>query len=425
MAQQKTKQQQRSAPPQQAPADDGQSKGQLTIKEKADNFRTQLDRALPQITPLLPPGVPANAFKSMVVSTVLRNPKLLDCERGSLLQAVSDAAEMGLSLNPNMKEADILPVYKGPNKQVAQLRPRAIGLMKLAMETKVVTKVWSHVVYENDDFHYQLGLHKDLHHQPLMNDEERGAMLQQAYCCWETVDGVRDFEIIGARRIARAREASQSYKAYKEDNRKSSPWVTDEEEMIRKTAVIAASKYMPKTTASERFQKAVALATDADFEPVGHQPEIVEGNQAILPPKKERPPRPTRKQREAAEQAEREMDARYRETMGGGPMGEDPPLHEDGGVVIEHDPNPKQDEGKAQARGKKADKPKEEPKPADYKALAAEIMKLIVKATGIPTIDAIVERYAEDLNAMQVEDPTNYKLIKDGLDGKRKAFSQK
>lgn len=394
---------------------------QVTVRP-IDKFKTQLVTVRPTVAPMLPPHVTWEKFTGMVVSAVMRNPALLDCDRSSLLQAVADTADMGLSLNPNMKEADILPVNKGQGK-IAQMRPRAIGLMKLALQSDVVTKIWAHVVYENDDFWYALGLNKDLRHQPLMDDSQRGAMLQQAYCCWETKDGVRDFELIGPKRIARAREASQGFQAFKSNKIKSTPWSTDEEEMIRKTAVIAASKYMPKSSDSDKFQKAVAMATDVDFTPVDpHE------TQTALPPK-EKPPRPTRqqtrKQKDDAEKAQREMDAQYRQTMGGH-MGDKPPMADEHGVVIDNDPQdktgkPEPDKGKAKPTQQK----KAETKAPDYTALHAEITSLLVKATGMATINAISERYGEEINAMQVEAPDLYQTIQEGLAGKRQAFSKK
>jgi hypothetical protein len=43
------------------------------------------------------------------------------------------------------------------------------------------------------------------------------------------------------------RDRSEAWKAYKKDKSKTCPWVTDEEEMIKKTCVKQASKYWPKS----------------------------------------------------------------------------------------------------------------------------------------------------------------------------------
>jgi recombination protein RecT len=50
------------------------------------------------------------------------------------------------------------------------------------------------------------------------------------------------------------RDRSEAWKAYKKDSSKTCPWVTDEEEMIKKTCVKQASKYWPKR---ERLDQAI------------------------------------------------------------------------------------------------------------------------------------------------------------------------
>jgi recombination protein RecT len=50
------------------------------------------------------------------------------------------------------------------------------------------------------------------------------------------------------------RDRSEAWKAYKKTTAKKCPWVTDEEEMIKKTCVKQASKYWPKR---ERLDQAI------------------------------------------------------------------------------------------------------------------------------------------------------------------------
>ena len=91
-----------------ATADD-QSREVSTETRPIDVFKAQLDKALPMILPLLPAHITGDKFKSMVVTTVAFNPKLQGCTMPSLLRSVAELAELGLSSNPTMKEADILP----------------------------------------------------------------------------------------------------------------------------------------------------------------------------------------------------------------------------------------------------------------------------------------------------------------------------
>ena len=98
-----------------------------------DTFKRELELAAPMIAKMVPAHVPFEKFQAMVIMAVSQNPRLMECSPQSLLRATADAAELGLSLNPNMRECDILPVWS-PNGSVAQCRPRAGGLMKRSEE---------------------------------------------------------------------------------------------------------------------------------------------------------------------------------------------------------------------------------------------------------------------------------------------------
>lgn len=307
-----------------------QNRQQVARAWTQDEFQSTLDSRLPVLTPLLPAHVPVERFRSMIITEVAFNDKLWVCSLKSVIQAVRDAADLGLSLNKQMKEGDILPVWS-PRGTEAQFRPRAIGLCKLARQSGEVSDIWSSVVYEKDTFHYALGLHKDLVHEPA-RDGQRGEMLQEAYCCWKAKDGSLGFEVIGAKRIARAKSASEGYKAFKAEKIKSTPWVEDEEEMIRKTAIIAATKYMPKSAESDKFMRAVALAHDSTFDDDDHvgapsAPRVM-------------PPRPTKEsvkaEREAADRMREEAQENERRHGGRGPAEESEEQRDES--EPEHDP---------------------------------------------------------------------------------------
>lgn len=277
-----------------------------------DTFRANLDKAAAVIMPLLPAHVTAEKFKSMVITTIAYNPKLQECTPTSLLRATADAAELGLSLNPNMKECDILPVWS-KDGTVAQCRPRYTGLMKLARQGGVITSIYAHEVYERDHFVYEYGLNKRLEHKPA--DGDRGE-LTFAYVVWKTRDGEAEFEVVDKKAVEKSKASSESYKAFKAGKLKAEfcTWVQHESEMWRKTAVRRGSKYMPQTTENEAFRKALALETDVRFD----------DDTPLLPPSDApavlAPPRPTRQpdaraEAETARKDEYERGRQYRQTM--------------------------------------------------------------------------------------------------------------
>ena len=213
-----------------------------------DSFKNELKLMEPNFKPLLPEHVPVEKFKAMVIAAVGGNPELLKCTRASLWKACVQGAELGLSLNPTMGEADILPQKVG-NELTAQFRPRYKGLMNLARRSGEVTSIRAVLVYENDEFEVIEGLRPDIIHKPARGD--RGA-LSHAYCVW-TLKGVAEpqFEVMDRAQIMRVKARSPSGK------NGNGPWKTDEEEMWRKTVVKRATKYMPISL--EAFTRAVAV----------------------------------------------------------------------------------------------------------------------------------------------------------------------
>jgi phage RecT family recombinase len=238
-----------------------------------DLFKESLERAAPTIMKMLPAHIPAEKFKAMIITAVAYDPKLLECETHSLLRATAEAAELGLSLNKALKEADILPAWS-PNGSVAQMRPRYMGLMKLARQSGDIVEIYSHVVRQGDHFDYEYGLDKRLVHKPAPGN--KGELIA-AYCVWQTKDGTKSFEVLDREKVLKSRDKSEGWKAFNNGKIKSTPWSTDEEEMWRKTAVRAASKYMPMS--SEKFAAAVAIDNARE---VG-EPVILDSTGDVVP----------------------------------------------------------------------------------------------------------------------------------------------
>lgn len=237
-----------------------------------DSFKQELKLQEANFRPLLPASIRPEKFEAIVIAAVSGNPKLMECTRESLWKACIQGAELGLSLNPTLGEADILPVWNGRlKKNEAQFRPRYKGLMKLALQSGEVTSIRSVLVYEKDEFQVIEGLRPDIIHKPARG--ERGE-LTDVYCVW-TLRGVAEpqFEVMNRQQVYKIRGRSSSKNQQGEIV---GPWVTDEAEMWRKTVVRRASKYMP--ISCEAFQNAVAVDNIAE---VGGEIDITEDGEFI------------------------------------------------------------------------------------------------------------------------------------------------
>ena len=212
-----------------------------------DRFKQELGLREGMLKDLLPKNMTVQKFQAIVVSAVADNMDLLDCDRGSLLKSCLQAAELGLSLNKSMAEADILKVWNGRAKRnEAQFRPRYKGLMKLALQGGDVLKIESRIVYANDTFEVEEGIDPRITHKHGLGN--RGEMIG-AYCVWKLRNGESQFEVMSKEEIEAIRDRSSSKT---KEGKVVGPWMTDPAEMWRKTVVRRATKYMPLSTEAAR-----------------------------------------------------------------------------------------------------------------------------------------------------------------------------
>lgn len=154
----------------------------------------------------------------------------------SVIDAVTNVAAIGISLNPAKKQA-----YLVPRDGKICLDISYMGLIDLAIATGSILWAQCLVVYENDDFQLE-GFDKPPHHKYNPFSKERGDIVG-AYACVKTPSGDYLTHPMPISAIYDIRNRSQSWKAGK-----STPWKSDEAEMVKKTVIKQAYKYWPKTS---------------------------------------------------------------------------------------------------------------------------------------------------------------------------------
>jgi len=224
------------------------SGNEVATVKPMDRFKQELALRESMLKDLLPKGMTVQKFQAIVVAAVADNMDLLDCDRGSLLKSCLQAAELGLSLNKAMGEADILKTFNRGRTE-AQFRPRYKGLMKLALQAGDVLKIESRIVYAKDQFEIEEGIESRIIHKHGLGN--RGDMIG-AYCVWKLRNGESQFEVMDKEEIEAIRNRSEGWKAFSAGKIKSTPWSTDPAEMWRKTVVRRATKYMPLSTEAAR-----------------------------------------------------------------------------------------------------------------------------------------------------------------------------
>ncbi len=158
----------------------------------------------------------------------------------SVQNALRNASAIGISLNPANKHA-----YLVPRSGAICLDISYMGLMHLAQSTGSIEWGQAKLVYEADKYVNQ-GIDKaPLHEYPAFG--QRGAIVG-GYCTVKTSTGAYLTEEMSIDQINQVKSRSESAK------KNSGPWVTDYEEMCRKTVVKRASKYWPKV---DRLNQAI------------------------------------------------------------------------------------------------------------------------------------------------------------------------
>jgi len=166
--------------------------------------------------------------------------------RQSVINAVQNIAAIGISLNPAKRQA-----YLVPRKNEICLDISYMGLLDLAIDSGSIKWGQCKIVRENDAFEMnaldQLPTH---HHRPFDSATVRGQIVG-VYVVVKTHDGDYLTHTMPIDQVYEIRARSESYKSSKGP---SGPWVTDPEEMIKKTCIKQAYKLWPKT---ERMDQAM------------------------------------------------------------------------------------------------------------------------------------------------------------------------
>jgi len=181
----------------------------------------------------------------------------------SLKSAISNVAAIGISLNPVLSFAYLVPRRVSGQLSVC-LDVSYRGLLKLATDTGVIRAMKAEIVYENDDFKYH-GFHKepDFEADPF---GDRGD-IRGVYALAIMADGQPLVEAIPINEVYAIRDDSEAYKAALAKGEgswdyKNTVWVKFKGEMIKKVAIKRAYKTLPTSGAMESLGKAIEVINE-------------------------------------------------------------------------------------------------------------------------------------------------------------------
>lgn len=208
--------------------------------------------------------IPRDYFVRIVFNALQTNPKLLDCNRSSLLNAVMRSAVVNLepdgthaALVPYGTECTFIPMYR--------------GLIRKALEAGDVADIQSFVICENDTFRHVLGTEPKIEHLPAPFGQ-RGEIVGFYAVAWFKDGRHPKFEVMEKAEVDAIRARSRA---------KNGPWATDYVEMGRKTPVRRLCKYLKLDAETQRLitdDERMDSAADAEVIDDGSaRPSTVEG----------------------------------------------------------------------------------------------------------------------------------------------------
>lgn len=201
--------------------------------------------------------------------------KIEEVDKGSIFEAVYNAANIGLTLNPVQNLCYLIPRWdKHKNCKVMGLMPSYQGLIKLLTDGGGIVKCEAHPVYKGEVFEYEQGTDPKLKHIP--DPFKKGKELQGYYAVATLKDGQKMIETMSMEEIEAIRGKSDSYKSYADPSKpniKTCIWVEYAVEMGRKTVIKRLAKYLPKGANHDKVSAAIELDNSdyivRDFDPLG------------------------------------------------------------------------------------------------------------------------------------------------------------
>lgn len=208
------------------PEEKAVAKPETTIRDLlgGENFRRQVELALPR-------HIKPERFVRIALTALTKTPMLAQCDKPSFFSALLTLSQLGLE--PDGRLAHLIPFRNTKRNCVeCQLIVDYKGLAALALRSGNISKIHADKICENDVFEYDAG---EVKAHRIDFRKERG----RAYAYYAMVvfrDGCQKAEVMTLDEVSAIRKRSKAAA--------SGPWVTDFDEMGKKTVFRRLSKWL-------------------------------------------------------------------------------------------------------------------------------------------------------------------------------------
>jgi len=229
-------------------------------------------KSMSAIAMALPAHINAEKMARVAITSVVRTPKLLECEPATLMDAVLQASTLGLLPDGVLGHGYILPYKdKKTGKLVATFIPGYKGLLDLARRSGEVAWIQARIVYAGDEFDYEYGMGNTLRHVPARAHGKEPGDFKAVYCIAKfKSSGEFQFEVMYKDQIKKIQNSSRGGNT--------GAWVSDWESMALKTVIRRLCKFLPLNPEHH------AYVTRDEYAEAGVLGEYLETTAEVLPP---------------------------------------------------------------------------------------------------------------------------------------------
>lgn len=215
-----------------------------------------------RIAAVIPKHLTPERLLKVIVSSIAKTPKLLECSQMSLLQAAIAMSELGLEPDAVRGLAYLVP-YKGTCQLIIGYR----GFIELARRSGGLKQIEARLVREKDKLDVKFGLEPRFEHVPFLDGDAGPVKL--VYGIARFTDGGEHIEVMTVQEVEAIRKRSRAATG--------GPWVTDWEAMAKKTVIRQLAKWLPL---SPEMVKAIEIDDE----------QFVDGAKILSSPSQATPP---------------------------------------------------------------------------------------------------------------------------------------
>lgn len=232
------------------------------------------------IASVLPKHMTPDRMVAIALRALRTTPKLMECSIESLFGAVITCAQLGLEPNDPRGHIYLIP-FNGRRKVngsfVTYTDVQVIigykGMLDLARRSGEVESLSARAVHQHDEFSVEYGAADTIIHKPKL-DGDRGDIIG-FYAVAKLKGGGVQFEFMTRAEVDKIRAGSQGYQAAtRQGGSGKHPWVTNYDEMGRKTPLRRLFKWLPM---SIEVARAVELDERGDDGRMQHMDKVLDG----------------------------------------------------------------------------------------------------------------------------------------------------